>query len=188
MQAVAAELLQQGAIALLRVQHDLQLQQQQNALGVAELARLGQEHISQLRQVEMKTAVDAKVKVATAISAAAHAQEAAFKKTIVKKEEEFENRLQHLISLKEQDQSAALAAMESNLKKDYMSALQNALLDKEKEYALTLDSVAKRIHHAELSIEIEKASVLAGARVNAIEQEIRNYSPSVGQRKLYDHV
>ena len=176
MQAVAAELLQQGAAALVHAQRDLELQQQQNAAKAAALSRFEQEHLARLQRLEMKSAVDAKVKVAAAIAAAAQAQEEEFKKAVQEKEGEFQSRLQYLITLKEQDQAAALALMETNLKEDYVRAIRQAMHDKEQQYATTLEDVAERIHHAEIVIEYEKATTIAGAKTSAIERGLT--SPS----------
>ena len=148
-QNMAAELLQQGASALVIAQHDLAMQREQNALQAAEIARMEGELTIRVDRFNLKSEMDIKVKVEAAVAAAAQAQEADYHRAVRAKEAELSVMLLQAIKTKEND-----------MKTDCKLAIKQVIQDKEAEYASALESVAGRIHYYSDRIEAEKTAVM----------------------------
>ena len=148
-QMAAAELMHQGANALVNAQHELEQEQRLNAKREEEWGRLVQERDAQVNS--MHTTAETQAMIADAVASAVQSQREQFDETLKHLESEYERRLQHLLSLKERD-DALLVKTEQKLKSGFAHTIKRAVLEKEMECNAALEKMAKRIQRAELSI------------------------------------
>jgi hypothetical protein len=163
-QAVTAEFLQQGAVALVTARSDLSAQQQQNAKLLDKVTKLEQDYQTNVQRLEEQFSIDTQLEIHAALQTCTSELTAAF-----------EAREREAVMRLEQERNSVVQAAKADLQAEYAhsAVLSRTIQDKEKEYAALMETVAERIHNAEVSIEHEKAAVLTRlAERQAVEQQL----------------